>query len=248
MRIGLFADIHANREALEQCLIHGNAQGIDQYLFLGDFLGYGANPEWVLEIIIRYWKAGAWVVLGNHDAAILRDNEKDIMREEAQLAISWTRLRLKWQHLDFLGKIPFMLEKNIVCYAHANPWEPHTWEYIVDISSAARAFDTTLCIYIFVGHVHQSVLYHQSITGKIKSFIPHHGVPIPLSRNRRWLGLIGSVGQPRDGNPAACYAIHDTKQETLTYYRVPFDAEMSAAKIRAAGLPDWNAARLTLGV
>jgi len=248
MRIGLFADIHANREAWERCLIHGEAQGIDQYLFLGDFLGYGADPEWVIETIIRYWENGAWVVLGNHDAAILWEREEYVMREEARAAISWTRSRLNKDHLDFLAKIPYVIEKDESCYAHANPWEPHTWEYIIDIDNAAKAFTTTPASYIFVGHVHHSVLYHQSITGKIKSFIPHHGVPIQLSRQRRWLGLIGSVGQPRDGNPAACYAIHDTKQDTLTYYRILFNAEASAAKIRAAGLPDWNATRLTLGI
>lgn len=248
MRLGIFADIHANREAFAGCLAHANIQGIDQYLFLGDFLGYGADPEWVLEIIMRSWENGALVVLGNHDAAILWERDEYIMHEDARTAIAWTRARLNNDHLAFLKSVPLVIETSEFCSTHANPWAPNTWEYITDTLSAAQAMDATRCPYIFAGHVHHSILYHRSITGKMKYFIPHPGVPIPLNRRRNWVALIGSVGQPRDGIPAACYAIYDSHQDTLTYYRIPFDVEASAAKIRVVGLPDWNAERLILGV
>jgi diadenosine tetraphosphatase ApaH/serine/threonine PP2A family protein phosphatase len=99
----------------------------------------------------------------------------------------------------------------------------------------------------FCGHIHVPALYHMSATGKIASFEPVGGVEIPLSRHRRWLAVLGAVGQPRDGNPAACYAILDTERDALTYVRVPYDLDTAARKIRAAGLPPRLADRLYEG-
>ena len=99
----------------------------------------------------------------------------------------------------------------------------------------------------FCGHIHVPALYHMSATGKIASFEPVGGVEIPLSRHRRWLAVLGAVGQPRDGSPAACYAILDTERDALTYVRIPYDLDTAARKIRAAGLPPRLADRLYEG-
>ena len=100
----------------------------------------------------------------------------------------------------------------------------------------------------FCGHVHVPSLYGISVTGKITTFRPVPGVAVPLQRQRRWFVVLGSVGQPRDGNPASCYAMLDTARAEITYLRVPYDIDSAAAKIRAAGLPDALAARLRRGL
>jgi diadenosine tetraphosphatase ApaH/serine/threonine PP2A family protein phosphatase len=112
---------------------------------------------------------------------------------------------------------------------------------------AVRSLQATAARFTFCGHVHDPKLFHLSGTGKIGDFVPSPGMPIPLSEQRRWLIIPGSAGQPRDGNPAACYATFDTASATLTYFRVPYDTEAAGAKIRAAGLPQRLASRLEHG-
>lgn len=247
MRIALFADIHANREATEACLRHAQLQGVEQYAFVGDLIGYSADPEWALETVMRYHEKGAFVVLGNHDDAVVRGPDKT-MHEDARLAIDWTRSRIHADQIAFLAGLPHRIERSHGLYVHANPWQPGGWEYITDSFDAKRGFAATLCRYTFCGHLHSPGLYHQGATGRVESFNPVAGVDIPYGIFRRWLAVLGSVGQPRDGNPAASYAVHDSGRKTLTFFRVPFDAERTAEKIRRAGLPDWLGARLAGGM
>jgi len=110
-----------------------------------------------------------------------------------------------------------------------------------------RSLQATTARFTFCGHVPDPKLFHLSGTGKAGDFVPTPGMPIPLSEQRRWLVIPGSTGQPRDGNPAACYATFETQGSTLTYHRVPYDVESASAKIRAAGLPQRLAWRLQHG-
>ena len=248
MRIGIFADIHANQEALEACLAHAQTRGIDRYVFLGDLIGYGADPEWVLDTVICYQKLGALVLLGNHDEAVLLKKQDRPMNEDAQRVVEWTRSRLTDEHINFLAGLPLKVEESDYAYVHANAWAPDGWDYVMDVSDAVKSIAATKCRCTFIGHLHFNTLYYSGETGKAGFFKPVAGIDIPLSANRRWLAVIGSVGQPRDGNPAGCYAIYDLARKMLTYYRVPFNVEATAAKIREAGLPDWLGARLEMGV
>jgi len=108
---------------------------------------------------------------------------------------------------------------------------------VTDLYSASRSIIATRAHVTFCGHIHVPALYHMSATGKFASFDPVDRVEIPLSSHRRWLAIIGSVGQPRDHNPAACYAVLDDERNVLTYIRVPYDIESAARKIRDAELP-----------
>ena len=99
----------------------------------------------------------------------------------------------------------------------------------------------------FCGHIHRPALYSMSVTAKMTSFVPVTGVPVQLLRGRRWLAVLGSVGQPRDGNPAAAFAVFDTDKREITYFRAPYDIAAAAKKIRHNGLPYWLAARLSAG-
>lgn len=246
MKLGLITDLHANREALEAVLAHAGSQGVQRYAILGDLVGYGADPAWTVNTVRNLVEAGAWAVQGNHDAATVR-GALPSMREEAARAIDWTRGRLDPAQLDFLRRLPMKVEDGDCLFVHANAYAPSEWGYIEGRMEAMRSLQATERAYTFCGHMHEPVLYHLSLTHKTGQFEPSPGVPIPLSPARRWLAIPGSCGQPRDGNPAAAYAVFDQDSATLTFHRVPYDIEKAAAKIAAAGLPLPFAERLRHG-
>lgn len=246
MRIGLFADLHANREAFEACLGDARRRGIDRSVFLGDLVGYGADPGWVLDAVMEEHARGAVVLLGNHDQAVLVPPDRS-MHEDAQAVVSWTRGRLTPGQTAFLGGLPLACEEEDRLYVHANAWKPAGWEYVATVGDARRSLEATAQRITFCGHLHEPALFHQGVNSWALPFTPVAGVGIPLGSRRRWLAVLGAVGQPRDGNPAAAYAILDAGRAELTYLRVPYDTEAAAAKIRAAGLPPWLADRLAAG-
>lgn len=246
MLIAFLTDLHANREAVSACLTHAQEQKVTQYAFLGDLVGYGADPAWVLDTVMEYARSGAYVLMGNHDQALLEEDRKG-MNPLAFQVVEWTRAQLHAQHLDFIQKLPYRIETQDLLMVHANAWAPEKWDYIDGTMEATRSMHATKAQITFCGHVHMPTLYHMTLTGKTGEFLPAPENSIPLSKQRRWLVIPGSVGQPRDGNPAACYATYDTVTLDLTYYRVPYDAEAAAEKIVAAGLPASLAQRLISG-
>jgi diadenosine tetraphosphatase ApaH/serine/threonine PP2A family protein phosphatase len=134
-----------------------------------------------------------------------------------------------------------------ICLVHASADRPADWTYIQDARGAAQSMAAARATWVFSGHVHEQTLYHLTPAGHALPFKPVPGVAIPVPARRRWLAVVGSVGQPRDGNTAACYALFDTERTTLTFHRVPYDWSVAAAKIRAAGLPEFLALRLERG-
>ncbi|MEZ5618103.1 MAG: metallophosphoesterase family protein [Rhodocyclaceae bacterium] len=246
MRIALLADIHSNLEALQACLAHARRESVERYVFLGDLLGYGADPVACLDLVAELVEQGAPAVLGNHDAACLEGDLQD-MGHHARDAIYWTRKRLGPRERVFLAGLPLAVVEEDRLYVHASADRPEAWTYITGAKDAAAAFAATSARVVFIGHVHSPLVYFSTPGGTPRAFQPVAGVPIPLSDYRRWLIIVGSVGQPRDGNPAACYAVHDSVSGTFTHFRVPYDAHAAARKIRAAGLPERLAWRLTVG-
>ncbi len=246
MKLALFADIHANLEALEACLEHAEEQGAEEVAFLGDLVGYGADPAAVLERVRAQAAAGAVMVRGNHDAAVVAAGA-DTMNRSAEAAVDWTRQQLDQAQLAFLAALPLTARRDAVLFVHASADRPADWTYIHDAPGAAQSVAAARATWVFSGHVHQQALYHLSPAGHALPFKPVPGVAIPVPAHRRWLAVAGSVGQPRDGNTAACYAIFDTGRATLTFHRVPYDWSVAAAKIRAAGLPEFLARRLERG-
>ncbi len=245
MLIALLADIHANREALEGCLAHARARHAERWMFLGDHVGYGADPEWVVETIREYVSAGAVALLGNHDAAV--GKRREAMGAMAQAAIEWTRGRLDATHRTFLAGLPLTFEDDGCLFVHAEAAAPGRWRYVIESQDAMRSMRATSCRMTFCGHVHRPAVYSLSDVWKLTAFRPVTGIGVPLLSQRRWLTVLGSVGQPRDGNPAASYAMLDTRKGEVTFFRVPYDVDAAAAKIRMAGLPEALADRLTSG-
>jgi diadenosine tetraphosphatase ApaH/serine/threonine PP2A family protein phosphatase len=246
VKLALVTDLHANREAVETVLAHAAAQGAERYAFLGDFVGYGADPGWVVDTVREFVAAGAVAVMGNHDSAVVR-GPTPTMTAPARKVVGWTREQLDESQLAFLGKLPMAVTDGDRLYVHANAFAPSEWVYVTGRIEAIRSLHATDCRFTFCGHVHEPHLYHLTSTGKAGDFVPVAGAEIALSPLRQWLVIPGSAGQPRDGNPAACYAMFETDAALLTFHRVPYDHETAGAKIRAAGLPQSLAERLADG-
>ena len=136
---------------------------------------------------------------------------------------------------------------------HASADAPEQWRYVKDSNAAERSMMAAQAIdpairYVFCGHVHEQALYFLTPTAKLMRFAPEPGVPVPVPPHRQWLAIVGSVGQPRDGNARAMYALFDDAARQITFHRVPYDHLDAAAAIRAAGLPDFYAERLEKGL
>jgi diadenosine tetraphosphatase ApaH/serine/threonine PP2A family protein phosphatase len=245
VRLAIFADIHANRQAFAACLDAARAQGAERMVLLGDYVGYGADPEWAVDTVMDLVDAGALAVCGNHDNAVGTSAES--MNAEAQAAIEWTRGRLSAPQRRFLAELPLELYEEDRLYVHSDASSPARWRYVQDAADAGRSIIATPAQISFCGHIHRPALYSMSVTAKMTSFVPVAGVPVQLLQGRRWLAVLGSVGQPRDGNPAACYAMFDTAKREITYWRAPYDVAAAARKIRDNGLPLWLADRLSAG-
>jgi diadenosine tetraphosphatase ApaH/serine/threonine PP2A family protein phosphatase len=169
------------------------------------------------------------------------------MNPVAAEAIDWTRGQLDERQRDFIAGLPISVADDDRLYVHASAFEPGDWHYVTDLHTAAKSLMATQAHATFCGHTHVPALFHMSKTGKFASFDPVERVEIPLTKQRRWLAVMGSVGQPRDRDPSACYAVLDAARDALTYVRVPYDIESAARKIRAAGLPAILSARLFEG-
>ena len=243
MKIALITDLHANREAFEAVLADARAWGCEQLALLGDFVGYGGDPAWLLSQVQPLVRDGAIAVMGNHDQAVAR-GALPSMREDARLAVEWTRAQLSAEQLEFLAQLPLSARLDNCLFVHANAFAPAEFEYIQGRAEAVRSMQATQSTYTFCGHMHEPMLYHLSGTGKAGEFTPVPGIEIPLMANRQWLVVPGACGQPRDGNPAACYARFDTQTALLSFQRIPYDHEAAAARILASGLPPAVAQRL----
>jgi diadenosine tetraphosphatase ApaH/serine/threonine PP2A family protein phosphatase len=184
-------------------------------------------------------------VRGNHDSAVGDPRER--LNIEAAIAIEWTRRELGAAERQFLKELPLTHSDDERLYVHADASKPEGWRYVASVTDAARSIIAASARVTLCGHVHQPALYTMSATGKMTAFIPAVGAPIHLLPTRRWLAVLGSVGQPRDGNPAAAYALFDTERRELTFCRAAYDVAQAAARIRQKGLPDWLADRLLVG-
>jgi predicted phosphodiesterase len=245
MRLGLLADIHANREALEACLDRLSRERIDRLVLLGDIVGYGADPVFTLETAMRLQGEGALVLRGNHDQAVFDPEEK--MNAVATAAMDWTRRQLSPEHAGWLRSLPYTHRLGDVLFTHANAWTPQDFDYTRNAMEAERNLRATDAAIVFCGHTHVAALYHAAPMRPPTHFRPLPGTTVPLVSQMRWVGVIGAVGQPRDGGSAAACAVYDVDQRQITFLRVAYDAGKASGKVLAAGLPASLAERLLKG-
>lgn len=254
MRLALLSDLHANRHALDACLAHAQAQGVDRYAFLGDLVGYGADPVEVVERVMALQVQGALVIRGNHDAMAVTPPQGEVSTGSS--TAEWTHRQLNVEHRRFLADLPLTESLEHLLLVHASADKPEAWRYVDSERAAsvcldaARARGTVGCVtqnHIVVGHVHHQTLYYQGAGRDLMPFRPTVGVAVPVPRLRACVATVGSVGQPRDGDPRAMYAIYDLAAGRLTFHRVAYDHAAAAAAIRQAGLPEFFAQRLEAG-
>ncbi|HEY6822151.1 MAG TPA: metallophosphoesterase family protein [Burkholderiales bacterium] len=247
MILALLSDVHANIQALEACLRDARKRGATRFAFLGDLVGYGADAAAVVRTIMRYAAEGAVVVKGNHDDAVERRTH-GYMNDAAREAIDWARGTLGGEEKQFLSSLPLCVRSGECCFVHATARNPDGWSYIDSKSAALQSIDAAGVPYTFSGHVHEQRLFAHVGARRASAFEPRGGTAIPLGAHRSWLALVGSVGQPRDGSPAAGYALFDEDRALLTYFRIPYDHAAAARAIRKAGLPESLAFRVERGV
>ena len=250
MKIALLSDIHANLRALDACLAHAAVGGAGRFAVLGDIVGYGAQAAEVVRRVRDLASAGAIVLKGNHDELAVAPPER--VQTLDQSGAAWTHARLGTEDLAFLAALPLTATDGAAYMVHASADAPARWHY-VDNPHRAEASLSAACAdanvrYVFGGHVHQQTLYFRGTGRRLMRFQPTPGMPIPVQPHRRWIATVGSVGQPRDGDPLAMYAVFDTDRAELTFHRVAYDHLAAADDIRKAGLPESFARRLELGL
>ena len=253
MKLALLSDIHANRQALDACLAHAEAAGAERHAFLGDLVGYGADPSYVVQRVMAFAAQGAIVIQGNHD--LYATQPVGHGKSLGHASVAWTQQQLSEDERAFLAALPLTAIDGSALLVHASADAPASWRYVENPQLAALSLDAASqppvgnadVRYVFGGHVHFQTLYFRGGAGKLMPFAPTPGVPIPVPRHRHWLATIGSVGQPRDGRIEAMYAIFDEAAQQLTFHRVPYDVQGAAAAIRATPLPAFFADRLERG-
>lgn len=246
MRYAFISDIHANLEALEAVLEDIEEQNINEIICLGDIVGYGANPNECIELVE---KKCSIILQGNHDAAAIEVLSTHHFNIHAKIAIEWTTQELKRENKEWLYNLPLISSKENMTFVHATPYEPNMWYYITSLEEAAfnfKYFDTDLC---FVGHTHIPIII--GLEGEEEIYV-HQDTSISFNQQnsepkRRYLINVGSVGQPRDRNPKACYSILDTEKLEFSYRRVAYDIEKAQQKMRKIRMPEFLITRLEDG-
>ncbi len=239
MRVVVFSDVHGNLAALEAVL--KDAGPADAYWCLGDLVGYGPEPN----ACVARVKAlpNLRCVLGNHDAAVLGKMSINWFNTEAQKLIVWTQGHLTAESVAFLSQLPEQIVMEYVTLVHGSPRAPIT-EYLLSAELAHRAFQHFETDFCFVGHTHQPVRWQRE-DGHTEGHPAEPGKTCPL--HPRAILNPGSVGQPRDGDPRAAYALYDTETHQWTWRRVAYDVTSVQAQMHALGLSAVNAERLSVG-
>jgi predicted phosphodiesterase len=245
MRVLILSDIHANLAALEAVLADAAPTGFDAVWCLGDTIGYGPEPN---ECAERIRRLASVAVVGNHDWAVLGRMDVDSFNPEAGRAVMWTRRQLSDDNLAWLGQLPSEPQvRGDFTLTHGSPRDP-VWEYLIHapVASANLAhFDTPYCL---VGHTHVPALHFIRGSGdKLEIRTPRLGLEVKLDELQRAILNPGSVGQPRDSDPRAAYALLDTERRVWQQRRVAYPIEITQAHMRAAGLPDRLIGRLEFG-
>lgn len=245
MRYLIISDIHSNVEALDAVLDELKDEQIDKYLFLGDAVGYAANPN---KVIARLRSLKPLVAIrGNHDKVVAGLESGFNFRKSALKSALWTRKKISEKNMAFLQQLekgPVVVD-GLLCISHGSPADEDY--YILGIYDAKKVLDRTEQWVSFHGHTHYPAVFHQK-GNDIRSFsLDTTGSRFHLDRDRKYLINPGSVGQPRDSNPRSSFAILDTNEDILEIKRIEYDIESAQKAIKAAGLPRSNAARLELG-
>lgn len=233
MKYAIISDIHSNLEALQKALTIIDEKKVDEIICLGDVVGYGANPNECVELIRSRCSA---VVLGNHDAAALNTALAYDFNAIARRAVIWTSEQLTNENKGYLSSLPMTIQTENILFVHSSPEAPEAWDYIIDPDEASQALQNVEEQICFIGHTHVPGIY--SLRGRAKH----------ISRDEQFIVNVGSIGQPRDGNPKLSFGIFDSTTWEFELVRSEYDIQKAAEKIYAAKLPEELGNRLMYGM
>jgi diadenosine tetraphosphatase ApaH/serine/threonine PP2A family protein phosphatase len=233
VRLAIISDIHSNLEALTTTFEFIDTHSVDEVVCLGDVVGYGANPNECLAIVRQRCTV---ILLGNHDAAAVDLSVANQFTMNARLSALWTHQVLDDESKEFLKTLPLTKARDDIFLTHASPYDPEEWNYIITDFDARDAFQSFVERICFVGHSHIPVMFSEN------------GSAIAVTNRDRFIVNVGSVGQPRDGNPKLSFGIFDTQTWTYENIRAKYDVATAVEKIRKAGLPRALADRLVVGI
>ncbi|MBW2221573.1 MAG: metallophosphoesterase family protein [Deltaproteobacteria bacterium] len=241
MKYAIISDVHSNLEAFQAVLEDLSKEKVDQVFFLGDIVGYCADPNPCIEILQGLTTI---VIAGNHDWATVGLTKTSYFNPLAKVAIEWTARKITQSHKEFLKTLPLIQTRNTITLVHAAPNQPEKWDYIFSLQEASLSFnyyDHQIC---FIGHSHRPIAFVEDEERRISILI---NTSFTLRDSHRYIINVGSVGQSRDGNPRAAYGIYNTDDVRFTLRRIPYNIERTQKKIMDAGLPPFLASRLASG-
>jgi len=237
MKIAILSDIHSNLEALDAALEYIRGRNIDSIYCLGDIVGYGPNPNECVERIRENCKVA---LMGNHDYAAVGMADIEYFNDYARASVFWTRDTLSQENMTYLESLPFSYEEETFLLVHSSPSNPSRWHYILSREIAEIEMDYFKQPLCFIGHSHVPVVYSAD-----KSISEHH---IYLDTDsKKYIINVGSIGQPRDGEPKLCFVVYDTESRELEYVRLYYPVNTTYEKIIKNGLPVFLAERLLKG-
>ncbi len=239
MRIALFGDIHANLEALEAVLKDASEQGVAEYVCMGDIVGYNADPSACLE---RVRAMNCPTVKGNHDEDASGNHSLDSMNPVAATALEWTRQQLSDEQRQWLARLRMVRQVSDFTVVHSTLDQPANWNYVTNRFDAMSNFSYQFTQICFHGHTHVPRVYMKA--DKVQEIFTDS---VAIEDGAKYFINVGSVGQPRDGDWRACYAIFDLEHQVLVFRRVEYDIAETQRKILAAGLPPMLAERIQEG-
>jgi len=241
MKYIIFSDVHSNLEAVNSFCQVAESIDHDKKVCLGDIVGYNADPNLVVEWVRNEIDL---VLAGNHDYAVLNKTDISYFNSVAYQACAWTQNTLKKKNKEFLDSLPVEKEEDSIYWVHSSPFEPTKWHYISTELNAEKNFDyfeQTVC---FLGHSHLPGIFEKNKNNKICSF---RSSKLTLNPESRYIINVGSLGQPRDGNPDPAFVFYDSVRHIIEFHRFPYNLSLTQKKIRTYGLPDYLADRLSDG-
>lgn len=241
MRYAIFADIHSNLEAMEAVENALKKEKPDEYLCVGDIVGYGANPG---ECIDKVRRLASIIIAGNHDWAVAGKFDIGYFNIYAKKAVLWTQQNITEEEKNFLSHLPLIYETQLFTLIHGTLIHPEDFGYVIDNVGAKENMQIQKTPFCFIGHSHIPEIY--TITEE-DLVLGEESKEIIAVKENKYLINVGSVGQPRDGDPRAAYCIFDTDKKSISIKRVEYDVKKTCNKILAAGLPQILAYRLLEG-
>ncbi len=246
MRYAIISDIHSNLEALQAVLNTIELEEIDKIICLGDIVGYGPDPNECIELVRQNCEK---ILTGNHDFACIKDTELYYFNQYAAKAIEWTLTVLSKENLEYLAKLPFADRIENYYLVHSSPFEPQSWDYILSTDDAEFNFsyfdqNDQIC---FIGHSHHPIIYFEESENNKLSYSYKTAINLPLEKDKRYIINVGSVGQPRDGNPDSAFGIIDTNTQVYQLKRVRYEVRKTYQKMISVGLPNFLSERLLIG-